>query len=306
MQASVNPSARDNSSRDGVPRMIWRAAAGTALFLFFVGCFEVPATSAEQPELDALASQVAATISASQRSLLVSSTVQVEDFSELHGPLSQLGSYLSDQFEEALENRVHGLVLVSHTKLGKTLQAQMIAPQDFSKEDLLVCQNPRAAITFAVDGYIESLDDTITLWLIVWRVRDNAKIFDRRITLPKTETMQQLLAKSLPVPRPPELHLTDVAEAGQNGVGMPECLSCPSPSFTDEAVKAKVGGKVLLGVVVSPQGIAERIIVLKGAPCGLSRRAFETVQNWKFKPALDANGKPVAVWTLIEVSFRFL
>jgi protein TonB len=46
--------------------------------------------------------------------------------------------------------------------------------------------------------------------------------------------------------------------------------------------------------------------VVKGPGLGLEDKAIEAVKNWRFKPALGPNGKPVATLTPIEVTFRLL
>jgi TonB family protein len=94
--------------------------------------------------------------------------------------------------------------------------------------------------------------------------------------------------------------------AGTNGYGEPACLYCPSPAFSDEAVKAKYQGVVLLRVVVTPDGRATNIQVVMGLGVGLDEKAVEAVRSWKFRPAIGPNGKPSAVTTLIEVTFRLL
>ena len=94
--------------------------------------------------------------------------------------------------------------------------------------------------------------------------------------------------------------------AGTNGYGEPACLYCPSPSFSDEAVKAKYQGVVLLRVVVTVDGRATNIQVVKGLGVGLDEKAVEAVRGWKFRPAIGPNGRPAAVTTLIEVTFRLL
>jgi protein TonB len=94
--------------------------------------------------------------------------------------------------------------------------------------------------------------------------------------------------------------------AGRNGYGEPVCIYCPSPTFSDEAVKAKYQGSVLLRIVVTSDGRATNIEVVRGLGVGLDEHAVETVRTWRFKPALGPNGKPSTVSMLIEVTYRLL
>ncbi|HUC42281.1 MAG TPA: energy transducer TonB, partial [Candidatus Micrarchaeaceae archaeon] len=82
------------------------------------------------------------------------------------------------------------------------------------------------------------------------------------------------------------------------------CLYCPSPPFSDEAVKAKYQGVVYVSVVITPDGRATDIHVSKGLGLGLDEKAVEAVRSWRFKPALGPDGRPAAVATTIEVQFR--
>jgi len=94
--------------------------------------------------------------------------------------------------------------------------------------------------------------------------------------------------------------------AGTGGVGYPSCLFCPEPQYSEDARKAKWQGTVVLQVVITPDGRATEIKVVKGPGLGLEDKAIEAVRNWRFKPALGPNGKPVATLTPIEVTFRLL
>lgn len=95
-----------------------------------------------------------------------------------------------------------------------------------------------------------------------------------------------------------------VFRAGRDGVGVPACLYCPNPQFTDEAVKARYQGSVVLRIIVTADGRATNISVVKGLGLGLDEKAIEAVKGWRFTPARGPNGQNVAVWTTIEVNFR--
>jgi TonB family protein len=92
--------------------------------------------------------------------------------------------------------------------------------------------------------------------------------------------------------------------AGLNGVGVPVCLYCPIPQYSDEARKAKYQGTVVLQVTITTDGKAINISVVKSPGLGLEEKAVEAVKGWKFKPAVGPSGKPVATIVPIEVTFR--
>jgi periplasmic protein TonB len=92
--------------------------------------------------------------------------------------------------------------------------------------------------------------------------------------------------------------------AGVNGVGVPECIYCPPPLYSDDARKAKYMGSVVLQVTVTADGRAINISIVKDPGMGLGEKAVESVRTWRFKPAAGPNGKIVPVIVPIEVTFR--
>jgi len=89
-----------------------------------------------------------------------------------------------------------------------------------------------------------------------------------------------------------------------NAVSPVACLYCPEPAYTEEARKAKLEGKLLLRVLVGPDGRAQKIQILQGLGMGLDERAEETVRSWRFSPGRDAAKRPVAAWVIIETRFQ--
>lgn len=102
----------------------------------------------------------------------------------------------------------------------------------------------------------------------------------------------------------PRAALAGIARPGAGGVTVPACVYCPSPNYTQEARAAKFNGTVVLQVVVTADGRAENISVVRKAGYGLEQSAIETVKKWQFRPAKDADGTPVATLVPIEVTFR--
>jgi len=96
------------------------------------------------------------------------------------------------------------------------------------------------------------------------------------------------------------------SKPGINGVGFPTCDYCPDAKYSEEARKAKFQGVVLLQVIVSADGRATNIDVVRGPGLGLEQQAVAAVKMWRFKPAFGPNHVPVATRIAIEVQFRLL
>ncbi len=95
-----------------------------------------------------------------------------------------------------------------------------------------------------------------------------------------------------------------VFNAGTGGYGYPACIYCPQAQYSDEAVKAKYQGTVLLVAIITPDGKATEIKVVKGLGLGLDEKAIEAVRTWRFRPAAGPNGRPAPVRQTIEVTFH--
>jgi periplasmic protein TonB len=93
---------------------------------------------------------------------------------------------------------------------------------------------------------------------------------------------------------------------GTGGVGYPSCVYCPEPQYSEDARKAKYQGTVVLQAVITADGRATNIEVVKGPGLGLEEKALESVRTWRFKAAVGPNGRPVATVTLLEITFRLL
>jgi len=94
------------------------------------------------------------------------------------------------------------------------------------------------------------------------------------------------------------------ARAGVRGVGVPTCTYCPIPNYTDKAKAAGIQGTVVLQAVITREGRAVNISVIRGPGMGLEEKAIEAVRSWKFRPAIGSDGHPVATLVPIEVTFR--
>jgi protein TonB len=92
--------------------------------------------------------------------------------------------------------------------------------------------------------------------------------------------------------------------AGIGGIGFPNCVACRDPSYSHQGRSAKISGSVVLHLIITAEGRAANIQVQRSLGYGLDENAVKAVRNWRFKPAVGPEGKPVPVWTDIEVNFQ--
>jgi len=82
----------------------------------------------------------------------------------------------------------------------------------------------------------------------------------------------------------------------------PEATRRVPPDYPGEAKKAKVDGVVTVGAMVRTDGTVGETRILKSIPA-LDDAAVAAVRQWRFEPALDCWGRPVATWLAIPVRF---
>lgn len=84
----------------------------------------------------------------------------------------------------------------------------------------------------------------------------------------------------------------------------PRAVHKVAPSYTEEALKKRTQGVVILQTVIDREGRVEDVKVLKGQPHGLSEAAVGAVRQWTFEPARDKDGNPVSVYYNLTINFR--
>jgi protein TonB len=90
-----------------------------------------------------------------------------------------------------------------------------------------------------------------------------------------------------------------------NGVSWPTVIAPHDPTYTSEAMRAKVQGKVLLTAVVEPDGTVTDIKVTKSLDrmYGLDQAAIEAARKWRFDPC-RRDSRPVPCSIEMELEFR--
>ncbi len=90
-----------------------------------------------------------------------------------------------------------------------------------------------------------------------------------------------------------------------NGVSSPVPIRQQDPTYTSEAMRAKVQGEVHLEAVVQPNGLLTDIKIIKSLDrtYGLDQAAVEAAKKWLFRPGMK-DGKAVPVHVQLILEFR--
>jgi TonB family protein len=83
----------------------------------------------------------------------------------------------------------------------------------------------------------------------------------------------------------------------------PRIATLVKPVYPPLALKARIGGIVVLRVLVSEKGLPLEVQVARKAPAGLDEAAVAAVRRWTFTPALK-DGVPVRTWLMVPIPFE--
>ncbi|KAF1697725.1 energy transducer TonB [Pseudoxanthomonas koreensis] len=117
-----------------------------------------------------------------------------------------------------------------------------------------------------------------------------------------------------PAPAPPPVesaplppNIEHAATAGGPATQAPAPLAdqSPSPRYPPEAMRRGDAGTVVLLVAVDPEGRPVSIdVTRRSGSRELDRAAVEAVSRWRFEPARDAAGNPVAGNLSVPIDFK--
>jgi protein TonB len=104
-------------------------------------------------------------------------------------------------------------------------------------------------------------------------------------------------------PSPP----STIVYAPGNGVSLPTVVREVKPSYTAQAIAARIQGTVLLSVVVLSDGTVGEVTVVRSLDTqfGLDAQAVSAAKQWLFNPG-QKDGVAVAVRVTIEMTFTLI
>lgn len=230
-------------------------------------------------------------------------TIVVVGFSGPGKRVTDLGTMLRDEVSDSLAKELPGVKVISRAEVGAMLKQNRVSETMVFNASL----GEWIATRMHADGYVSAhfeipvsgpsptkieifkcgAESCSHLGIpIVTEITLNTKEFlaggrDFKTTLPKT-----------------------AVDAGQNGVSNPRCISCAEPRYPDEAHNQDIHGKVEMIVTVEKDGTTSDLFIVGPQGYGLDGAAIDAVLGWKFAPAQDATGNPVAAHFSVEVSFK--
>lgn len=299
----AKPSQRARVSRSGSVRRF-------AILCLIVLGYTPISLHGQQDDLANLVFSVSEALIDSTKTAETKPTVRVENFLDRHGAVNQLGIDLANRFSDMLEQSSKTPVRKFFSVLERLPDAHAYYSQP--------CDKDHPWQQFVVKGDLEEFDDRLVLWLQLIQVGSEKTIFERRTSFPLTPALKDLLSRHPPVSVHPEdvwvrpgyvpseeeeskAARIDQKEAGFVSVS---CLHCSNADYSDQAMATKIQGTVTVKMLVSADGNPLKIEVTDGMPCGLNKKALESLASWKLNPAKLPDGMPVEIWQTVVVTFQ--
>jgi hypothetical protein len=299
-------------------------AASYRSWLVLLVLFGLPCAGAQQKptDLESLAVDVAHAIQKSPETATETPKVRTFVFVERHSSPTVLAYDLSQRFGELLQKNAKGFEILGEDGFRRAIRKPDLPSGVFSSAPAMRCYAPELGATMLVEGTMQVAPDGAVVDVTVWSAKGQKGIFSESAIIPLSPEMRELAAKQAPTVDQPDLSTHErrvwvdpdhppvadeqsvVRDKPPKGGTWVKCIWCTNPTFSDDAVKAKVQGEILVRAEVLPDGSVARIELVRGLPCGLTEKAFEAIQKWTLSPATNSSGNPIAADTSLEVVFR--
>jgi FlgO protein len=241
--------------------------------------------------------------------------VIVMDLQSADGQWTSFGRWLAEELSVSLANQGTEVKVVDRAKLAAEVDAQHLSPGDVSlfKNSIPICKAIGAVAM--VTGSYGAADNGVGMSLRAFRLSEfdvpNSTRFEiGRVfgKIPLTQDVSTHLNAPLDSLRPKD----GIYKAGMGGVGVPTCVQCRAPNMhvpdidLQGLLRAKPNGFIIrLVFVVTVDGHATQVTVSQPVGFGVDEQYVKAAREWEFKPAVDADNKPVPVLWDITMSAKF-
>lgn len=222
--------------------------------------------------------------------------IVIVDFEDPIKRVDEFGVWLADQLAAVPGNPWTPIEVVDRKQIAAKWEQLRIA-EPYTIEPDRVLHLAKAFDATLIAGSYSPAENGIGLQLsAAASVMPNGLI----VKLAMTDEMKAHLTKPLESVGPGD----GIFMPGVGGISIPSCEYCPNPTFGTGELNGQSAGTVQLMIVVDANGRASDITVKKEFSRELDQDAVNAVKHWKFKPATDVDGKPVATRTPVEIVFR--
>jgi TonB family protein len=268
-----------------------------------------PATSSvtqtRDPKLDELASRLASQVMTQQPRKAKKLRIVVLDFRDENENLMRLGVQLADEFTQALRAQAPELAVLDRAIVRSAMHDDCLRAYLESGSQGPYLFAKRLGAGAVVRGSFLSHLDGVDLQVGL-ATTDATRLAEAEQVLAWSDERRVLdsqpayTAQADAGAEPPWSGIPSAVEVGH---GVPRCLSCPNPPYTEDARKFRLQGSVLLSVLIGEDGSVRDVRVQRGLACGMTEQTIKTVKKWKFAPVLGPDGKPAVAQLTVEANF---
>jgi TonB family protein len=241
--------------------------------------------------------------------------IAIMDLQPAFGPPSPFGSWFADELSASLTRRERTVEVIDRLRVGKEAESQHFSTNDESDVKNAVALGRAIGANTVVVGSYGAAENGIGLSLATFRVSEHGIAGSTKFVIgmaygkiPLTRETHGHLGVALDSLRPKD----GIYRSGYGGVSVPTCIKCPAPSphVPDVDVRGVLraypkGATVSLQFVVTPEGHARKITVLRPIGFGFDEQLAKVAADWEFRPATNADNKPVPVTYVFQFSFNF-
>jgi TonB family protein len=227
-------------------------------------------------------------------------TVVVFDFMGSDGKLTEPGQNLADAFSRTLATSGGQFEVIDRTLVRALIEKNRVAPDVIRDPEIAWWLANQLNADAAIFGVLTPLyGGNLKIEVKSAKTKDGGTIGSMSVKFPLSDEMRIALSNSVSVD-----HMKDRLDPKSPKELLPKCIYCPRPEYSGAAMAQKIEGRITLIVKITEDGIARDIEFVKSLQNGLTQRAIEAIQKWKFEPSHDPDGKPRAVWEVIEITFH--
>ena len=221
--------------------------------------------------------------------------VYVPDFTDPSGKQNPVARFYAASFSKLLADDSKAFSVVQRNNVHRFLSESGWTDRDLAKSDVLAKVVSKFSPDAILWGMLSTNGDKLTIDFVA-RDPSNKELFrdqfSEKIDLFVVDMLENDGSE-------PAYYFVTL-----DGVNMPKCVSCPDPPYTENARSKKVQGRVVLSVLVTAEGKADKIRVVTSLDPDLDRSSIRTVSSWRFQASTDSDGKSVSVRLPVEVTFR--
>ncbi|HMD78163.1 MAG TPA: energy transducer TonB [Terracidiphilus sp.] len=103
---------------------------------------------------------------------------------------------------------------------------------------------------------------------------------------------------------PPVDKTQTTAQPAKGKINPPKVIYSVDPHFSDEAREKRINGRCNVSLIVDTAGMPQNIKVDRCSDPSFEESSLDAVAQFRFKPAMTQDGKPVSVMVSIQINYR--